>query len=95
VEEETVHNGDVLLNISYNPTCPGIGKGVSFDKEKLEKIVIGQFLQRTESIFPKIRRLAAEGKIDRSAQIYRTLPGRKAQVNATKSLTKLIQKNNQ
>ena len=78
VEEETTSEGDVLLNISYNPTCPGIGKGVSVDKKRLEKLVVDQFLNRTESIFPKIQRLAAEGKIDRCAKIYRTLPGRKA-----------------
>ncbi len=27
VEEETAPEGDILLNISYNSTCPGIGKG--------------------------------------------------------------------
>ena len=78
VEEETTSKGDVLLNISYNPTCPGIGKGVSFDQKKLEKLVVDLFLHRTESIFPKVQRLVAEGKIDRCAKIYRTLPGRKA-----------------
>jgi Fe-S-cluster containining protein len=78
VEEETTLEGDLTLSISYNPTCPGIGKGVSFDKKKLEKLVVDQFLQRTESIFPKVQRLAAEGRIDRCAKIYRTLPGRKA-----------------
>jgi Fe-S-cluster containining protein len=78
VEEETTSKGDILLNISYNPTCPGIGKGASFDKKRLEKLVVDQFLQRTESIFPRIQKLVAEGKIDRCAKIYRTLPGRKA-----------------
>lgn len=78
VEEETRANGDVLLNITYNPTCPGVGKGAFVDKERLEELVVDQFLQRTESIFPKIQRLAAEGKIDRCAKIYRTLPGRGA-----------------
>jgi hypothetical protein len=78
VEEETTSKGDILLNISYNPTCPGIGKGVSVDKKRLEKLVVDQFLQRTESIFPRIQRLVAEGKIDRCAKIYRTLPGRTA-----------------
>lgn len=78
VEEETTSGGDVMLNISYNPTCPGIGKGMSVDKKRLEKLVADQFLQRTESILPKVQRLAAEGKIDRCAKIYRTLPGRRA-----------------
>lgn len=78
VEEETTSKGDILLNVSYNPTCPGIGKGVSVDKKRLEKLVVDQFLYRTESIFPKVQRLAAEGKIDRCAKIYRTLPGRRA-----------------
>jgi Fe-S-cluster containining protein len=81
VEEETTSGGDVLLNISYNPTCPGIGKGVSVDKKKLEKLVVDQFLNRTESIFPNIQRLAAEGRIDRCAKIYRTLPGRRSHEN--------------
>lgn len=76
VEEETTANGDVLLNIRYNPTCPGIGKGLPVDKKRLEKLVVAQFLQRTDSIFPKVQRLVAEGKIDRCAKIYRTLPGR-------------------
>jgi Fe-S-cluster containining protein len=79
VEEETTTAGDVLLNISYNATCPGIGKGASVDKGKLEKLVVEQFLSRTESIVPTIQKLAQEGKIDRCAQIYRTLPGRQAQ----------------
>lgn len=78
VEEETTLKGDILLNVSYNPTCPGIGKGASVDKKRLEKLVVDQFLNRTESIFPKVQRLASEGKIDRCAKIYRTLPGRRA-----------------
>lgn len=78
VEEATNSEGDVLLNISYNPTCPGIGKGVYVDKKRLEKLVVDQFLIRTGSIFPEIQRLAAEGKIAQCAKIYRTLPGRRA-----------------
>jgi Fe-S-cluster containining protein len=78
VEEETNDAGDILLNISYNPTCPGIGKGTRVDRSKLEKLVVDQFSQRTESIIPGIQRLVAEGKIDRCARIYRTMPGRRA-----------------
>ena len=85
VEEETTSEGDILLSIGYNPTCPGIGKGVSVDKVKLEKLVVDQFLQRSDSILPRVQRLASEGKIDRCAKIYRTLPGRKTPVDAAKN----------
>ncbi len=76
VEEETTQKGDILLNISYNPTCPGIGIGNIVDKKELEKLVVDQFLQRTESIAPQIQRLAVEGMIQKDAKVYRTLPGR-------------------
>ena len=77
VEEETAANGDMVLNIDYNCSCPGIGKGSSVDKTKLEKLVVDQFLQRAEAVVPAIERLAKDGKIQKGAQIYRTLPGRK------------------
>ncbi len=78
VEEETTPKGDILLNISYNPTCPGIGTGTNTDKKELEKLVVDQFLQRTECIAPQIQRLALEGKIQKGAEVYRTLPGRRS-----------------
>lgn len=77
VEEETMPEGDILLSISYNPTCPGIGKGKIIDKKELEKLVVDQFMQRTESIAPQIQRLAAKGKIQKGAEVYRTHPGRR------------------
>ena len=76
VEEETLSNGDILLNISYNPTCSGIGKGKMVDKKKLEGLVTEQFLQRTGDMSPHIQRLNASGAIASGAHIYRTLPGR-------------------
>jgi Fe-S-cluster containining protein len=76
VEEETLSNGDILLSINCNPTCPGMGKGQKVDKRKLEKLVVDQFLQRTEDINPYIRRLKSCGAISEKAKIYRTLPGR-------------------
>jgi hypothetical protein len=79
VEEETTPSGDVMLNIGYNETCPGIGKGGLVDKDKLKKLVLDQFIARTESIIPRIQKLASEGKIDKNATIYRTLPGRRVQ----------------
>jgi Fe-S-cluster containining protein len=79
VEEETTPSGDVMLNIGHNATCPGIGKGASVDKKILEKLVLEQFIARTESSVPAIQKLVAEGKIDQCAQIYRTLPGRHVQ----------------
>ena len=78
VEEETTTSGDILLNISYNPTCPGVGKGQRVDKRKLEKLVVDQFLQRTEDIAPHVQRLNASGAISEKARIFRTLPGRRA-----------------
>ncbi len=77
VEEKTLSSGDVLLSINYNPTCPGIGKGKGVDKRKLEKLVVDQFLQRTEDITPHIQRLKASGAIADQARIFRTLPGRR------------------
>lgn len=77
VEEETAPNGDLLLNINYNPTCPGIGKGKPVDRKKLEKLVEDQFLQRMEDITPQIERLNASGAISKDARVFRTLPGRK------------------
>jgi hypothetical protein len=79
VEEETTPTGDVMLNIGYNESCPGIGNGALVDKDRLKKLVLEQFIARTESIIPRIQKLASEGKIDQSAKIYRTLPGRRVQ----------------
>lgn len=78
VEEEVMPNGDILLQIDCNPTCPGVGKGNRVDKRKLEKLVADQFLQRTEDITPHIHRLKASGAIGAQAGIFRTLPGRRA-----------------
>ena len=78
VEEETSSNGDILLNINYNPTCPGIGKGRIVDKGQLESLVAEQFMQRTEDIAAQVQRLRASGAISADARIFRTLPGRKA-----------------
>ena len=77
VEEETTPAGDIMLSISYNPTCPGIGKGQSVDRKKLEKLVVEQFLQRSKEIAPQVQRLNASGRIAANAMIYRTLPGRR------------------
>jgi hypothetical protein len=78
VEEETLSNGDILLRINYNPTCPGMGKGKKVDKRRLEKLVVDQFLQRTEDITPNVLRLRASGAISEKARIFRTLPGKRA-----------------
>jgi len=76
VEEETLSNGDILLSVSYNPTCPGIGKGKRVDRKKLEGLVAEQFLERSGDISPHIQRLNASGRIASGAGVYRTLPGR-------------------
>src|SRR5690606_11790402 len=76
VEEESAANGDLLLKINYNPTCPGLGKGKPVDRRKLEKLVADQFLQRTEDIAPHIERLRSAGAISENSRVFRTLPGR-------------------
>ncbi len=76
VEEEEMPNGDMLLRIGYNPNCAGIGKGKRVDRNELEKLVADQFLQRSKSITSEMQALTAEKKIQKNAQIYRTLPGR-------------------
>jgi len=78
VEEESATNGDLLLKINYNPTCPGLGKGKLVDRRKLEKLVADQFLQRTEDIAPQIEALRTTGAILESARVFRTLPGRRS-----------------
>ncbi len=76
VEEESAANGDLLLKINYNPTCPGLGKGKPVDRRKLEKLVADQFLQRTEDIAPHIERLRSAGAISENSRVFRTLPGK-------------------
>lgn len=77
VEEDSTASGDMLLSIRYNPSCPGIGKGRSVDKEKLKELVADQFMQRAESVASEIHRLQAKGAISKEAKIYRTMPGGK------------------
>lgn len=77
VEEESTPEGDIVLNISFNPSCPGIGKGDKVDRSQLEMLVVGQFMQRSKEISPQVQRLMASGKIAANATVYRTLPGRK------------------
>jgi Fe-S-cluster containining protein len=77
VEEDTLSNGDIILNISYNPTCPGVGKGHMVDKKMLQNLVVDNFLQRTQDINPHIQRFNAAGVISKDAKIFRTLPGRR------------------
>jgi len=76
VEENALPNGDIILNISHNPTCPGIGKGKSVDKKELEAMVEAQFMQRNRDITPHIRRLAESREISESSRVFRSYPGR-------------------
>ncbi len=78
VEEETTPQGDINLFINYNPTCPGIGKGKKVSGKDLEKLVVSQFLQRSEAVAAEVQKLAAEGKIQKDAKIYRSFPGRRS-----------------
>jgi hypothetical protein len=77
VEEKSTPDGDILLKISYNTSCPGIGKGECVNKGKLEMLVADQFLRRSEEISSMIQRLVAQGRIARSPQIFRAHPGRR------------------
>lgn len=77
VEETTTASGDMLLKISYNPTCPGIGKGQPVDKSWLEQLVVSQFMERAKEVTPRVQKLAAAGKISPQARVYRTFPGRR------------------
>ncbi|MDD1760920.1 MAG: YkgJ family cysteine cluster protein [Methanothrix sp.] len=79
VEEETTQQGDIILNISCNKSCPGINKGKIADKKSLEKLVVQQFQERSESVATEVRILAQEGKISSDARVYRSHPGRKLQ----------------
>ncbi|MCX6681234.1 MAG: YkgJ family cysteine cluster protein [Methanothrix sp.] len=78
VEEKSTLDGDLILSIGYNPTCPGIGKGKSVAKKDLERLVVDQFRQRSESIASEVGILAREGKIQKDAEVCRTLPGRRS-----------------
>ncbi len=78
VEEETTPQGDIILRINYNPTCPGIGKGKKVNGKDLEELVIGQFLRRSAAVAAEVQKLAAEGKIRKDAKIYRSFPGRRS-----------------
>jgi Fe-S-cluster containining protein len=75
VEESSSPRGDLLLQIGYNPSCPGIGKGVVADKHELVRLVMDQFTQRDESISPVVQKLVKKGKIRKDARVYRTMPG--------------------
>lgn len=78
VEEKSNPDGSLILSIGYNPNCPGIGKGKRVAKGDLEKLVVDQFRDRSESIASEVRVLATEGKIQKDAEVYRTLPGRRS-----------------
>jgi Fe-S-cluster containining protein len=77
VVEKSGPEGGIILEIKYNPTCPGMGKGKAPDRRKLEKLVLDQFAERMEAIGPKVQRLRMEGKILPDARIYRTMPGKR------------------
>ncbi|MDD1750775.1 MAG: YkgJ family cysteine cluster protein, partial [Methanothrix sp.] len=79
VEEETTPEGDITLRISYNATCPGVGKGKYVDKRVLERLVTDQFLQRSQAVAGEVQTLAAAGRVMSGARVYRTHPGRNSQ----------------
>jgi hypothetical protein len=75
VEEETTPQEDIILSISCNNSCPGMGDGKMADKKSLEKLVLDQFRERSEVVATEVRILAEEGKISRDAGVYRSHPG--------------------
>lgn len=77
VDEKENQNGDLILMIGYNQSCPGIGHGPLTAKRKLSRLVADQFLQRSESVAPVVQRLYSEGRIKRDAKVCRTHPGRR------------------
>ncbi len=77
VAEKSGPSGVIILEIGYNPTCPGMGKGKEPDRKRLEKLVGDQFVERMEVIGPTVQRLRMEGKILPDARIYRTMPGKR------------------
>lgn len=76
VEESALPNGDIVLNINYNPSCPGIGKGSIVDRKNLESLVVEQFMQRSRDVTPHIGRIAASGEISEGCRVFRAYPGR-------------------
>ena len=78
VEEEETPQGDIILSIGYNPTCPGIGKGKKVNKKALETLVVEQFRDRSEAVASEVGGLARAGMIQRDAKIFRTLPGKRS-----------------
>lgn len=77
VVERSGPSGGIVLEISYNPTCPGIGEGKEPDIRKLEKLVAGQFAERMETVGAQVQCLRMEGKILPGARVYRTMPGKR------------------
>ena len=77
VVEKSGPAGAIVLEICYNPTCPGIGEGKGPERKRLEKLVAGQFAERMGSVGAQVQRLRMEGKIHPEARIYRTMPGRR------------------
>ena len=82
MEEESNEQGDITLSIAYNESCPGMGKGKIADRNRLERLVLDQFKERSESVAAEVRTLAEEGRIGKNARIYRSHPGRREKVGS-------------
>ena len=80
IPKNPVRTWCIILSIGFNSHCPGIGKGKITAKKDLEKLVVDQFRQRSESVASEIQKLAAEGKIQKNAHVFRTFPGPKARI---------------
>jgi uncharacterized protein len=84
-DEETTGQGDVLLKIMYNPTCPGIGRGKTVDRNLLKRLVAEQFMVRTRELALEVQELKRRGLISENPQIYRTMPGGRGPSNSNSS----------
>lgn len=85
VDEETTSQGDVLLRIGYNSTCPGIGRGKPVDRKRLKILVAEQFIVRTKELALEVQKLKARGLISDKPEIYRTMPGCRRPTNSNSS----------
>jgi Fe-S-cluster containining protein len=84
-DEETTTQGDVLLKIGHNSTCPGIGRGKPVDRKRLKGLVAEQFMVRTRELASEVQELKAKGLISLEPKIYRTMPGRRRPTNSNSS----------
>ncbi|HOT07757.1 MAG: Flagellin N-methylase [Methanosaeta sp. PtaB.Bin039] len=75
VKENITAEGDLLLEIGVNSTCPGVGKGALVDGHELERLVADHFSSRSIAVAEEVKSLLRAGRIAPGARIFRSLPG--------------------